>query len=85
MTCIDPECKGDPIRRPDHSSWMADMYFCPKCRIRFNVPTFRGKLCGLAPSVIATTAVIGLMGFDHDFGWDHDGLGPTDTDWGGGV
>jgi hypothetical protein len=85
MTCIDPECKGDPIKRPDHSTWQATMYFCPKCRLRFNVPTLAGKLCGFAPTVIAGSTVAGLIGLDHDFDLPgHHDFG-SDTDWGGGV
>ncbi len=85
MTCIDPNCNGTPVKRPEHSSWQADMYFCPKCQLRFNVPTFAGKLCGFAPSVIAGSAVLGLIGVDHDLlAGGHHGLG-TDIDWGGGV
>lgn len=49
---------------------MADMYYCPgtttvKCGLRFQVPTTAGKLCGLAPSIIATCAMIGV-GLDID-------------------
>jgi hypothetical protein len=86
MTCIDPECKGSPVERPDHSTWQATVYFCPTCRLRFNVPTLTGKLCGFAPTIIAGSAVVGLIGVDHDFGLSgHHGLGPSDTDWGGDV
>jgi hypothetical protein len=78
MTCINPDCKESPVLRPEHSTWTADMYYCPKCG-RFSVPTLVGKLLGLAPTIIATCATVGL---GMDIGHHHD---PTSwTDLGGG-
>jgi hypothetical protein len=76
MTCINPNCKGQPVKRPEHSTWMFDVYYCPgtitlKCDLRFQVPTTVGKVCGFAPSIIALSAAVGLgLELDHSHGSD---------------
>ena len=66
MECIDPECVGSPISRPHLSTWAIDVYFCPKCKRTFSIPTFLGKLRDFAPAILAGCAVIGVgMELDH--------------------
>ena len=58
--CIDPKCTGVPIKRPQLSTWAAEVYFCPKCDRSFSIPTRLGQLRDFAPAVIAGCAVIGV-------------------------
>jgi hypothetical protein len=70
MTCINPKCSGTPIKRPEHSTAVADVYFCPTCGCQFPIQTRAGIVRDFAPAVIATVGLLGFLGFesDHDFG-----------------
>lgn len=76
MTCIDPQCKGEPVKRPEHSTAFADMYYCsaPACKTRFQVPTTLGQVVQCAPGVIAICAMFGLADLGHDL-WSDGGGG----------
>jgi hypothetical protein len=74
MTCIDPACKGSPVLRPEHSTCMAEMYYCPDCKLRFTTPTTLGRASQFAPSVIALCGVFGLVDIGHDI-WSDGGGG----------
>ena len=78
MTCIDPNCDGSPIKRPEHSTLMYDVYFCSGTKHRgnpiFSIPTIADKLVPFAAPVIAIGSMIGLgLEIDHTSWFDGGG------------